>query len=191
MLQNWPNIPCDIILVNFVSCARFAKLKSERNRTGKWPWTVYVNRKEQSKNLKWTRLIQSEMRFFVHDPYLFYCFVFFNHIAHLYKGGLLFSWTSYARWLQHLLLREIRDTCELGWWEEPPSKRSFTVPALAQYSDTGAYRVQREKSAFSNWPRTGSTSGQHGILWEDLPDFHSKPKFQQKMNRVQSLQSCD
>lgn len=124
-----------------------------------------------------------------------FIYVFFVQIAHLHKGGLLFSWTNYARWLQHLRLWQVRDPCELGWWEEPTSKGSLTVPAPAQYFATGAYRLQHKKHAFSSWPRTGSslrgTCRQHGILWEDLPDCHSKPKFQQKMSRVQSLQRCD
>lgn len=122
-------------------------------------------------------------------------FILFLPIACLYKGGLLFSWTNYARWLQRLHLGQTRDPCELGCWEEPTSKHSLTVPALAQYSATGTIRVQHKRSAFSNWPRTASslrrTSRQHGILWQDHPDCHSEPKFQQKMSRVQSLQRCD
>lgn len=137
-----------------------------------------------------TLLIHSEMQFTVYDPYWVFIYLFLP-IVHLYKGGLLFSWTHHARWLQHLHLGQTRDPRELGWWEEPTPNLSLTVPALAQYSATGTYRVQRKRSAFSSWPRTGSslrhTSRQHGILWEDLPDCHTKPKFQQKMSRVQSV----
>lgn len=112
--------------------------------------------------------------------------------AELYKGRLLFSWAYYARWLQHLHLGQTRHHCELGWWEEPTSLLALSVPALAQYSSPGTDRVQHKRRAFSSWPRTGSSlSRQHGILWEDHSDCHSKPKLQQKMTRVQCLQRCN
>lgn len=154
-----------------------------------------MNSKQPSKNLKRTHNCYKVKCSLLYVTLIECLFILFLPIVHLYKGRLLFSWTSYGRRLQHLRLRQTRDPRELGWWEEPTSKCSLTVPALAQFSATGAYRVQREKSAFCSWPRTGSslrcTSRQHGILWEDLPDCHSKPKFQQKMRRVKSFQRWD